>query len=153
MKAPLMNATYSVIIPVYNRPQEVEELLESLTRQTRKDFDVILVEDGSTVTSEKVYEKYSNVLSISYFFKPNSGPGPSRNFGFEKASGNYLVVFDSDCLLPPSYFEAVDKALAQDPLDACCEPDPGRDHFTLTQRSTAYTMSSVLSTCSIRVYS
>ena len=86
---------YSVIIPVYNRPQEVEELLKSLTHQTNKDFDVILVEDGSTVTSEKVYEKYSNAISVSYFFKPNSGPGPSRNFGFEKATGAYW-----SCLIP-----------------------------------------------------
>jgi GT2 family glycosyltransferase len=145
-----MNATYSVIIPVYNRPQEVEELLESLTLQTRKDFDVILVEDGSTVTSEKVYEKYSSVLPVSYFFKPNSGPGPSRNFGFEKATGNYFVVFDSDCLLPPSYFEAVDKALAQTPLDAWGGPDRGSHHFSVTQRAVAYTMSSALTTGGIR---
>jgi len=121
---------YSVIIPVYNRPQEVEELLKSLTHQTNKDFDVILVEDGSTVTSEKVYEKYSNALAIAYFFKPNSGPGPSRNFGFEKATGAYLVVFDSDCILPPSYFESVDRALLQTPLDAWGGPDRGSEDFT-----------------------
>jgi glycosyltransferase involved in cell wall biosynthesis len=141
---------YSVIIPVYNRPKEVEELLESLTHQTNKDFDVILVEDGSTVTSEKVYEKYSNALPVSYFFKPNSGPGPSRNFGFEKATGDYLVVFDSDCILPPSYFESVDKALLQAPLDGWGGPDRGSEHFTAVQRAMAYTMSSALTTGGIR---
>lgn len=141
---------YSVIIPVYNRPQEVEELLESLTHQTSKDFDVILVEDGSTVTSEKVYEKYSNAFPVTYFFKPNSGPGPSRNFGFEKATGDYLVVFDSDCILPPSYFESVDKALLETPLDAWGGPDRGSEHFTAVQRAMAYTMSSVLTTGGIR---
>jgi len=141
---------YSVIIPVYNRPQEVEELLESLAHQTNKDFDVILVEDGSTATSEKVYEKYSSALPISYFFKPNSGPGPSRNFGFEKATGDYLVVFDSDCILPSSYFESVDKALLQTPLDAWGGPDRGSEHFTAVQRAMAYTMASPLTTGGIR---
>jgi glycosyltransferase involved in cell wall biosynthesis len=141
---------YSVIIPVYNRPKEVEELLESLTHQTNKDFDVILVEDGSTVTSEGVYEKYSNVLPISYFFKPNSGPGPSRNFGFERATGDYFVVFDSDCILPSSYFESVGKALLQTPLDAWGGPDRGSEHFTAAQRAMAYTMSSALTTGGIR---
>ena len=141
---------YSVIIPVYNRPQEVEELLESLTHQTSKDFDVILVEDGSTVTSEKVYEKYSNVLYVSYFFKPNSGPGPSRNFGFEKATGDYFIVLDSDCIVPPSYLESIDKALLETPLDAWGGPDRGRDDFNAVQRAMAYTMSSALTTGGIR---
>ncbi len=141
---------YSVIIPVYNRPQEVEELLESLTHQTNKDFDVILVEDGSTVTSEKVYEKYSNVLHVSYFFKPNSGPGPSRNFGFEKATGDYFIVLDSDCIVPPSYLESIDKALLETPLDAWGGPDRGRDDFNAVQRAMAYTMSSALTTGGIR---
>ena len=93
--------TFSVIVPVYNRPQEVAELLESLTQQTLQDFEVVIIEDGSTITSEKVFELYSSRLSLQYFFKPNSGPGPSRNFGFEKARGKYFVVFDSDCILPP----------------------------------------------------
>src|ERR1700755_1431454 len=109
---------YSVIVPVYNRPQEVEELLASLQRQTYKDFEVILVEDGSSVPSDKVVEKYSDSLSIHYFFKPNSGPGPSRNFGFGKARGDYFVVFDSDCILPEQYFEAVEKALTEFSWDA-----------------------------------
>jgi glycosyltransferase involved in cell wall biosynthesis len=141
---------YSVIVPVYNRPQEVEELLESLTHQTFIDFEVILVEDGSTTTSEKVYEKYSNQLDIRYFFKPNEGPGPSRNFGFEKARGNFLVVFDSDCIIPPSYFEAVENSFRQYSLDAWGGPDRGNDNFTPVQRAMGYTMSSVLTTGGIR---
>lgn len=142
--------TYSVIIPVYNRPQEVAELLESLTQQTIQDFEVVLVEDGSTVTSEKVFEQYSNKLSIHYFFKPNTGPGPSRNFGFKKARGRYFVVFDSDCILPPHYFEAVEKFLKEEPVDAWGGPDRGMKNFTSLQQAMAFTMSSMLTTGGIR---
>lgn len=142
--------TYSVIVPVYNRPQEVAELLESLTRQTLWDFEVVLVEDGSTITSEKVFEEYSSRLSIQYFFKPNTGPGPSRNFGFEKARGNYFVVFDSDCILPPHYFEAVDQFLKHVKADAWGGPDRGMKDFTPLQQAMAFTMSSLLTTGGIR---
>jgi len=141
---------YSVIVPVYNRPQEVDELLLSLTRQTYKNFEVVLVEDGSSVTSEKVFEKYTTALSIQYFFKPNSGPGPSRNFGFERAKGEYFVVFDSDCILPDHYFEAVQKALAEISLDAWGGPDRGHKNFTPLQQAMGYTMSSILTTGGIR---
>lgn len=141
---------YSVIVPVYNRPQEVEELLASLTHQTFKDFEVILAEDGSSVTSEKIYEKYADQLSIRYFSKFNSGPGPSRNFGFEKASGNFLVVFDSDCVIPPNYFQSVEKFIQISPCDAWGGPDRASDDFTFLQRAMGYTMSSVLTTGGIR---
>ena len=103
---------YSIIIPVYNRPKEVEELLESLTKQTVTNFEVVLVEDGSSITCEKVFEKFSSQLNLRYFFKPNTGPGQSRNFGFEKALGDYFVLFDSDCIIPPKYFEEVEIFLA-----------------------------------------
>lgn len=142
--------TYSVIVPVYNRPQEIAELLESLTRQTYQDFEVVLVEDGSTLTSEKVYEQYSGKLSIQYFFKPNTGPGPSRNFGFEKARGKYFVVFDSDCILPPHYFEAVQNFLRNEKVDAWGGPDRGMKDFTSLQQAMAFTMSSILTTGGIR---
>lgn len=145
-----MHPKYSVIIPVYNRPQEVAELLESLSNQTYKNFEVILVEDGSTVTSERVYEQYASAVSIRYFFKPNTGPGPSRNFGFEKAAGDYFVVLDSDCILPPHYFEATEKFLKETPLDVWGGPDRGRKDFTNGQRAMAFTMSSVLTTGGIR---
>src|SRR5262245_48178537 len=104
---------YSVVVPVYNRPQEVEELLYSLTQQTFINFEVLLVEDGSNVSSQPVFERYASQLTIQYFFKPNTGPGPSRNFGFERARGDYFVVFDSDCVIPPKYFESVESHLKE----------------------------------------
>jgi glycosyltransferase involved in cell wall biosynthesis len=141
---------YSVIVPVYNRPQEVRELLESLTQQTIKNFEVILVEDGSSISSNEVYEYYADKLVIQYFFKPNSGPGPSRNFGFEKARGEYFVVFDSDCVIPAHYFEVVDKFLKTQPVDAWGGPDRGRDDFTMLQQAMGFTMASFWTTGGIR---
>ncbi len=146
----MQSPKYSVIIPVYNRPQEVKELLESLTHQTYKNFEVILVEDGSSFSSKEVYEQYADRLSIQYFFKPNSGPGPSRNFGFQKACGEYFVVFDSDCVLPAHYFEAVDKFLKTQTVDAWGGPDRGREDFTLLQRAMGFTMASFWTTGGIR---
>ncbi len=142
--------TYSIIIPVYNRPQEVAELLESLAQQTLRDFEVVLIEDGSTITSEKVFERFSSKLKIQYFFKPNTGPGPSRNFGFEKALGKYFVVFDSDCILPSHYFEVVDRFLKSEKVDAWGGPDRGMKDFTPLQQAMAFTMSSTLTTGGIR---
>lgn len=141
---------YSVIIPVYNRPQEVEELLESLVCQNFSNFEVLIIEDGSTITCDKVFEKYTKKLTIRYFFKPNSGPGPSRNFGFQHAKGDYFVVFDSDCILPPHYFSVVEDFLANHPLDAWGGGDRGHENFTLVQQAMAFTMSSVFTTGGIR---
>jgi len=141
---------YSIIIPVYNRPGEVEELLASLCKQTYTNFEVVIVEDGSSDTAQPVYEKYASGLSIQYFFKQNSGPGPSRNFGFSKAKGDYLVMFDSDCVIPPDYFLTVDRHLAKDPLDVWGGPDRGHGDFTKLQQAMAYSMSSVLTTGGIR---
>src|SRR5258707_2200038 len=141
---------YSVIVPVYNRPQELGDLLQSLTQQTFHDFEVLVIEDGSSTLSEKIFEKYSNQLSITYFFKPNSGPGPSRNFGFKKALGEYFVVFDSDCQIPPHYFESVENFLLSTPFDAWGGPDRGHEKFTALQQAMAFTMSSTLTTGGIR---
>ena len=141
---------YSIIIPVYNRPEEVEELLDSLSKQTFTNFEVILVEDGSAITCEKVFEKYTRELSVQYFFKPNSGPGPSRNFGFERALGDCFVIFDSDCIVPPKYFEETEKFLSQTPLDAWGGPDRSHEDFTSVQQAMGYTMSSILTTGGIR---
>ncbi|HZX73742.1 MAG TPA: glycosyltransferase family A protein, partial [Cyclobacteriaceae bacterium] len=109
---------YSVIVPVYNRPQEVDELLASLTHQTFTNFEVIIVEDGSTITSKEICDRYTSSLSVRYFFKPNSGPGPSRNFGYQQARGEYFVVFDSDCILPKFYFDSVETFMRQHKIDA-----------------------------------
>ena len=104
---------YSVIVPVFNRPDEAGELLESLTAQTFRDFEVIFVEDGSTVPCEDVAKRYADKLNLHYFAKPNSGPGPSRNYGVERASGDYVLILDSDVVLPPGYLAAVEAELAQ----------------------------------------
>src|SRR5258705_13794248 len=104
----LRAAKYSVIVPVFNRPEEVRELLHSLTLQTIKDFEVIIIEDGSSVCCDDVVDEFRDQLTIEYVIKPNSGPGPSRNIGFTRAKGSYFVMFDSDCIIPRSYFHAVE---------------------------------------------
>jgi glycosyltransferase involved in cell wall biosynthesis len=141
---------FSVIIPVYNRPQEVKEILSSLSTQSFKDFEVIVVEDGSSIRCEEIVDAFRDQLKIEYFFKPNTGPGPSRNFGFVHAKGNYFVVFDSDCILPPHYFQDVVDSLAEHQWDAWGGPDKAHENFTLKQRAMGYTMSSVLTTGGIR---
>jgi glycosyltransferase involved in cell wall biosynthesis len=141
---------YSIIIPVYNRPQELEELLQSLTLQTFKDFEVLIIEDGSSETSEKIFEKYSSRLAITYFFKPNSGPGPSRNYGFQRAKGKFFIVFDSDCIIPPQYLQEVESFIQLHTTDAFGGPDRGHDNFTPLQQAMAYTMSAFLTTGGIR---
>jgi glycosyltransferase involved in cell wall biosynthesis len=141
---------YSVVVPVFNRPHELDELLKSLTLQTFKNFDVIIVEDGSSLRSDTVVEKYADTLMISYYYKANSGPGPSRNFGFAHASGDYFVVFDSDCIIPPEYFEVVERALVKHGWDAWGGPDRAHQDFTILQRAMGYTMSSILTTGGIR---
>jgi glycosyltransferase involved in cell wall biosynthesis len=141
---------YSVIVPVYNRPDEVRELLQSLTLQTFRDFEVIIVEDGSSVGCDDVVDHFRNQLTIEYIIKPNSGPGPSRNIGYARANGIYLVVFDSDCIIPPGYFEAVESALTHEKLDAWGGPDRPHQDFTVLQQAMGYTMSSVLTTGGIR---
>jgi glycosyltransferase involved in cell wall biosynthesis len=140
---------YSIIVPVYNRPEEVDELLKSLVRQTYPHFEVVLVEDGSTNTCRHLMDKYVN-LSIQYLFKPNSGPGPSRNEGFAIAKGEYFVVFDSDCIIPATYLEIVENSLNQEHLDAWGGPDKAHDDFTLLQKAMGYTMASVFTTGGIR---
>lgn len=141
---------YSVVVPVYNRPDELGELLLSLTQQTVKSFEVIVVEDGSSKRSDGVVDEFRDKLHIEYIFKPNSGPGPSRNLGFAHAKGDYFVVFDSDCIIPPSYFEEVEKVIISDKPDAWGGPDRSHESFTPLQQAMAYTMSSVLTTGGIR---
>jgi glycosyltransferase involved in cell wall biosynthesis len=145
-----MMRKYSVIIPVYNRPDEIDELLESLCHQSYKHFEVIVVEDGSTNKCEHLMQKYTDKLDLQYFYKENSGQGFSRNFGFEKATGDYLVVFDSDCLIPSHYFEAVEQRLNTDYLDAYGGPDKAHQSFTATQKAISYSMTSVFTTGGIR---
>ncbi len=141
---------FSVIIPVYNRPQEINEILKSLTLQSYKNFEVIVVEDGSSERSDTVVDLYRDQLAIYYFYKPNTGPGPSRNYGFEKARGEYFVLFDSDCILPPQYFESVENFLKNNPVDAWGGPDKGHSDFTYLQQAMGITMASIFTTGGIR---
>ena len=144
------NPRYSVVIPVFNRPDELRDLLSSLASQGRSDLEVLIIEDGSTITAEEVVREFDKRLPIRYYAKANSGPGPARNFGFAHARGEYFVVFDSDCILPPGYFDAVDCALTTEGLDAWGGPDRGHEQFTVPQRAMAYSMSSVFTTGGIR---
>ena len=141
---------YSIIVPVYNRPDEVDELLQSLTNQTVKTFEVIIVEDGSQTPCEAVCKKYQESLDIHYYMKPNSGPGQSRNYGVERAKGDYVIILDSDVVLPPGYLQAVDDELRREPADAFGGPDRAHESFTPTQKAISYSMTSFFTTGGIR---
>lgn len=146
-----MNVSFSIIVPVYNRPQEIEELLESLTQQDfQDDFEVIVVEDGSTDSSEEVVKKYTNRLQLNYFFKENSGAGASRNYGMERAIGNYFIILDSDVIVPKQYLTEVSKALKDKYTDAFGGPDAAHPNFTSLQKAINYSMTSFLTTGGIR---
>jgi glycosyltransferase involved in cell wall biosynthesis len=147
---PFMSVKFSVIVPVYNRPQEIRELLASLLTQAYADFEVVVVEDGSSARCENIIDEFRDKLRIQYHYKPNSGPGPSRNAGAARAKGAYFVFFDSDCIIPPHYFHAVEKNLNDFALDGWGGPDKPHKDFTVLQRAMGYTMSSVLTTGGIR---
>ena len=141
---------YSFVIPVYNRPDETDELLESLAQQTLRDFEVLVVEDGSQITCQQVVQKHAAQMPIKYFCKPNSGPGQTRNYGAERSQGEYLIFLDSDCVLPPGYLEAVEKELSASPCDAFGGPDRSHPSFTPVQKAISYSMSSFFTTGGIR---
>lgn len=145
-----MDRSFSIIIPVYNRPGEVNELLESLSLQDDKDFEVVIVEDGSTHTCEDVVKSYSDKLKIRYFYKINEKPSIARNYGIEKASGNYYLFFDSDCILPSSYISIIKKALQQSYADAFGGPDAAHPSFSKLQKAISYAMTSFFTTGGIR---
>ena len=141
---------YSIIVPVFNRPDEVDELLESLTHQTEKDFEVVIVEDGSQTPCEEVCKRYENLMDIHYYYKENSGPGQSRNYGAERAKGEYLLILDSDVVLPEGYLKAVSDELSREPADAFGGPDKAHSSFTDTQKAISYSMTSFFTTGGIR---
>ena len=141
---------YSIIVPVFNRPDEVDELLQSLVGQTLKDFEVVIVEDGSEKPCKDVCDKYAGKIDLKYFMKKNSGPGQSRNYGAERANGEYLIVLDSDVVLPEDYLKAVDDELNREPSDAFGGPDCAHDSFTETQKAISYSMTSFFTTGGIR---
>lgn len=141
---------YSFIIPVYNRPDEVDELLQSMTRQTLTDFEVIVVEDGSVRDCKNVCDNYAGRLDLHYHMKENSGPGQSRNYGAERARGEYLIILDSDVVLPDGYLQSVDDELKARPADAFGGPDCAHPSFTPTQKAISYSMTSFFTTGGIR---
>lgn len=141
---------FSFIIPVYNRPEELDELLMSLAAQSRRDFEVLVIEDGSSRKSEFLLAKYDDILNIHYFYKENSGPGDSRNFGMKNAAGNYFLILDSDCILPSNYFEEVLKALNKDYADCFGGVDAAMDSFSPVQKAINFAMTSILTTGGVR---
>lgn len=141
---------YSIIIPVYNRPEELNELLESLTRQTYRNFEVLVIEDGSANRCEDQAACFYDRLDIQYFYKNNSGQGFTRNFGFNKAKGDYFIVFDSDCIIPPEYLQKVDEAIEKNNYDAFGGPDKAHKSFSLLQKAINYSMTSFFTTGGIR---
>lgn len=141
---------FSIIVPVFNRPDETTELLKSLTDQTEKDFEVIIVEDGSTDCCDRVVKQFSDEIQVKYFFKPNSGPGLTRNFGAERSNGTFLIFLDSDCILPPNYLKEVKNELESQPSDCFGGPDRADESFTDIQKAINYSMTSFLTTGGIR---
>ena len=145
---------YSIIVPVFNRPDEVDELLESLCHQEVKDFEVIIVEDGSKKPCKDVCDKYAGILDLHYYYKENSGPGQSRNYGAERAKGDWLIVLDSDVVLPPNYMAAANSSLftlhSSLPCDAWGGPDASHPSFTPIQKAISYSMTSFFTTGGIR---
>lgn len=141
---------YSFVIPVYNRPDEVDELLESLCHQTLSDFEVVIVEDGSSVPCEAIVQKYADRLPVRYFSKPNSGPGQTRNYGVERAQGDYVIILDSDVVVPPAYLEAVEAELQAQACDTFGGPDRAHPSFSPTQKAINYAMTSFFTTGGIR---
>lgn len=144
------NLEFSLIVPVYNRPYEIVELLESLSKQTDKDFEVVIVEDGSTIKSEDICNSYSDKLNIKYFYKKNEKPAIARNYGMAKAAGNYFIFVDSDCIIPPQYFETIRKELKENFVDAFGGPDRAHESFNTLQKAISYSMTSFLTTGGIR---
>jgi len=141
---------FSVIVPLYNRPVEIKEMLTSLLDQTHKNFEVIIVEDGSINKSEHIVDQFKDKLSIQYYFKENEGQGFARNYGFERAKGDFFIVFDSDIIVPKDYFLRVQEGIERDKLDAFGGPDAAHDSFTSIQKAISYSMTSPFTTGGIR---
>ena len=141
---------FSIIIPVYNRPDEVAELLESLTKQTDKGFEVLIIEDGSAVPCKEVCEQYADKLDLHYYFKPNSGRSETRNYGMERANGDWFIIYDSDVIVPPQYIATVREELAKNPVDCYGGPDAADNSFSDVQKAINYSMTSIMTTGGIR---
>lgn len=141
----------SLVVPVYNRPDEVQELLSSLNNQDySNNFEVVIVEDGSLNKCEHICEQFKDSLNIVYLFKSNSGPGDSRNYGMRRATGNYFLLVDSDCVLPSSYLTEVFNELKHKPVDFFGGPDGADSNFSDLQKAISFSMTSWVTTGGIR---
>ncbi len=145
-----MKRKYSIIVPVFNRPEEIDELLHSLSLQSYHNFEVIIVEDGSSMPCDMVLEKYMHDMEIVYCVKKNEGQGFARNYGYSQASGDYYIVFDSDCIIPPEYLQEVNNYLDKIYLDAYGGPDKAHPAFSPIQKAINYTMTSFFTTAGTR---
>ena len=147
----MIASDFSFIIPVFNRPEEIRELLESFCAlESPKTFEIVIVEDGSTLDSKLIVDHFQELLKISYYAKENSGPGHSRNYGMERAKGRYFIILDSDCILPPKYLEAVISKLDSHYVDGFGGPDAAKDSFTEFQKAINFSMTSYMTTGGIR---
>ncbi|WP_452221020.1 glycosyltransferase [Lacinutrix salivirga] len=146
-----MDLHLSFIIPVYNRPEEIKELLESFCAlKTTASYEIVIVEDGSTISSKPIIDTYKTKLNIAYYFKENTGPGDSRNFGMRAATGNYFIILDSDCILPPNYLDTVLNSLNNHYVDCFGGPDAAHNSFTNLQKAINFAMTSFITTGGIR---
>ena len=145
-----MKPYFSIIVPVYNRIDEVSDLLESLTHQSDNDFEIVLVEDGSTEPCKAVADQYADRLNLQYYHKSNEGRSIARNYGIVRANGDYFVFVDSDCVLPPDYIEQLHLSLRNDYSDCFGGPDAAHESFTDIQKAINYSMTSFLTTGGIR---
>ena len=142
---------FSLIIPIYNRPEEIKELLESLLLSNyKKEYEIVIIEDGSKIDCKEVVSQYADKFSISYYFKENSGPGDSRNYGMKVAKGDYFIILDSDCLIPSNYLSEVEKELETDYVDCFGGSDAAQESFSKIQKAINFTMTSFLTTGGIR---
>ncbi len=141
---------FSIIIPLFNRPNEIDELLYTLSQQSYSHFEVLIIEDGSSIDAEHIVNSYRDRLDIRYYYKDNSGQGFARNYGFERAKGDYFIIFDSDCLIPENYLSIVNDEILKEQLDAFGGPDAAHHSFTPIQKAISYSMTSPLTTGGIR---
>jgi len=145
-----MQLSYSFIVPVYNRPDEILELLESFAKQeTKLPYEIVIIEDGSTIPCKSVIAQFEQ-LNITYLVKENSGPGSSRNYGMERAAGNYFIILDSDCMLPPQYISSMNTTLQANYVDCFGGPDAAHPSFSKLQKAISYSMTSFFTTGGIR---
>jgi len=145
-----MQKTISIVVAIFNRKDELFELLNSLIAQTDKDFEVIIVDDGSIVDLLPTVETFKEMLNIQYFKKANSGPGLSRNYGANRAKNDWLVFVDSDVIVEKYYIENIKKNLEKTECAAFGGADKAHKGFNILQKAISYSMTSVFTTGGIR---